>query len=114
MTTKEINLTSSDTSQIYGDLLKENIHMKLVLEKFSKLKTTKELFMFFEIFLTYTEREEFIKRFRIMHELINGKKTQREIARDLKVSIANVSRGSNVLKTLGKSRRAIFIDLFKD
>jgi Trp operon repressor len=88
--------------------------MKFVLEKFAKLKNTSELFMFFEIFLTYTERDEFIKRFRIIEELLNGNKTQRDIARDLNVSIANVNRGSNVLKTLGKTKRDLFIEIFKD
>lgn len=59
----------------------------------------KELATFFDIFLTISEKDELSKRFSIIKELLKGVKTQREIARDLKVSIANVSRGANVLKS---------------
>lgn len=59
----------------------------------------KDLATFFDMFLTISEKVELGKRFNIIKELLQGEKTQREIARDLKVSIANVSRGANVLKT---------------
>jgi TrpR family trp operon transcriptional repressor len=65
-----------------------------------KLNDLTQLTAFFEIFLTISEKEEIGNRFQIIRELITAKKTQREIARDLKVSIANVSRGSNALKTI--------------
>ena len=58
-----------------------------------------DLATFFDIFLTISEKVELGKRFNIIKELLHGQKTQREIARDIKVSIANVSRGANVLKT---------------
>ena len=41
-------------------------------------------------------------RYSIIHELIKQEKTQREIAKELNVSIAKISRGSNELKRIDK------------
>ena len=75
----------------------------------SKIKNITELDEFFSLFLTLSERQEIAGRALIIRELLKGGKTQREIARDLGVSIANVSRGSNVLKTTG-SRLKKFLE----
>ena len=72
-----------------------------------KQSNTKELAKFFDIFLTISEKEEFAKRFNIINELLIGTKTQREIAKDLGVSIANVSRGANLLKLYPKNIKDI-------
>lgn len=58
-----------------------------------------DLATFFEVFLTISEREEIPKRLQIVKELLKNEKTQREIAEDLKVSIANVTRASNIIKS---------------
>ena len=71
------------------------------LERCLKVKTAKELDDYFSLFLTATERQEIAGRYLIVRELLKGQKPQRDIARDLGVSIANISRGSNVLKTTG-------------
>ena len=63
------------------------------------LNSEDELAEFFDTFLTSTEKFEFANRLKIIKELLRDEKTQRDIARDLKVSLANVTRGSNVLKT---------------
>lgn len=63
-----------------------------------KQSNANELSKFFDVFLTISEKDEFAKRFNIIIELLKGSKTQREIAKDLGVSIANVSRGANVIK----------------
>lgn len=55
--------------------------------------------------LTHTERHEIAFRMLVFRELIRGERTQREIASDLPISLANVSRGSNVLKTLDPELR---------
>lgn len=78
------------------------------VEKCSKFSSVDELNKFFEIFLTISEREEFAKRYSIIVELLNNNKTQRELARDLKVSIANVSRGANVIKVYNQDLEKIF------
>lgn len=64
------------------------------------MKTPTQFENLFELFLTYTEREELAARFAIVKELIKGKQTQREIAVSAKVSIAKITRGSNQLKTI--------------
>ena len=66
-----------------------------------KVKSDEDLEVLFNFLLTPTERHEIAGRILIFRELLSGEKTQREIARDLGVSIANISRGSNVLKTTG-------------
>jgi TrpR family trp operon transcriptional repressor len=64
--------------------------------KFDKIEELEE---FFNVFLTISEREEIPKRLQIVNELLKGEKTQREIAESLKVSIANVTRASNIIKS---------------
>ena len=64
-----------------------------------QFEDVKDLETFFDVFLTLSEKDELVKRFNIVKELLQSNKTQREISRDLKVSIANVSRGANVIKT---------------
>lgn len=79
------------------------------LDKCLQLKNKQDMATFFDVFLTMSEKEELGKRFNIIQELLKNNKTQREIARDLKVSIANVSRGSNVLKTYPETIRKILV-----
>ena len=50
--------------------------------------------------LTHAEREELPKRLKILEELFKGELTQREIASKLNVSIANVTRGANTIKSI--------------
>lgn len=59
-----------------------------------------ELEELFQAVLTHTERREIAFRVLIFRELLRQEKTQREIAADLPISLAIVSRGSNALKTI--------------
>jgi TrpR family transcriptional regulator, trp operon repressor len=68
------------------------------LEHCLNFKNKEELEVFFNVMFTASEKIEFGNRLAIMKDLLNGQKTQREIAQDLEVSIANISRGSNVIK----------------
>ena len=63
-----------------------------------KAKTPEMLNSLFHVFLTPEERVDLSKRILIVQELLNGEKTQREMAKDLQVSIAKITRGSNELK----------------
>ena len=65
-----------------------------------KVKDPRMLNELFELFLTHEEKKDLGLRFSIVKELIEGKKTQREMAEELKVSIAKITRGSNALKIL--------------
>lgn len=58
----------------------------------------KSLSSLFDLFLTPEEKESLAMRCLIIEELLKQKKTQREIAENLQVSIAKITRGSNELK----------------
>ena len=66
---------------------------KLVKNLHSEAETT----AFFKELLTESEIETLSKRWHILEMLANGK-TQREIARELQVSLCKVTRGSKILK----------------
>ncbi len=70
-----------------------------LLEVFLNQKNKDDMELFLQTILTLSEKTEFVNRYRIIKELLESTKTQREIASDLKVSIANVTRGSNLLKS---------------
>lgn len=61
------------------------------------LNTEKEVSGFILEILTESERETLSKRWRIL-KLLNNGVTQREIAKDLNVSLCKVTRGSKILK----------------
>ena len=54
----------------------------------------------FELLLTQEEKESIAARCLIIMELLKQEKTQRDIAADLNVSIAKITRGSNELKRM--------------
>lgn len=60
-------------------------------------KSQKEIESFFMEILTNTELDTLSKRWRILNMLSTGC-TQREIAKELKVSLCKVTRGSKILK----------------
>jgi TrpR family trp operon transcriptional repressor len=62
-----------------------------------------------ELLLTADEKSDLITRFLITKALLLKKQTQREIAKDLNVSIAKITRGSNELKRMP----SIFLESFK-
>ncbi len=52
----------------------------------------------FDLFFTSEEKEDLATRYLIVQSLLNGEKTQRQMAKDLNVSISKITRGSNELK----------------
>lgn len=73
----------------------------------ARLKTPEQVRQFFELFLTPEERKDLTHRFLIMQELISEEKTQREIAKDLGVSIAQITRGSNMWKMMDENAKKL-------
>ena len=71
------------------------------IQKISKLvknlHTEAEIESFFKELLTESEIETLSKRWRILDLLAQGS-TQREIAKELKVSLCKVTRGAKILK----------------
>lgn len=68
---------------------------------------------FFQLFFTHEEREALSTRFLIIRELIRAKMTQREMASNLKVSIAKITRGSNAMKTIDAAIEKFLQDSLK-
>jgi TrpR family transcriptional regulator, trp operon repressor len=87
---------------------KSNATWQKFLHSCAKLKTTRQFDNFFAVLLTPAEQEDIAARYTILTKLLEGKKTQREIAKELKISIAKISRGSNALKTADKKTLEIF------
>lgn len=70
--------------------------LKLLLS----FKDKKSLSLLLDLFLTSEEKESLAMRFLIIKELLREEKTQREMAKDIGVSIAKITRGSNELKRM--------------
>jgi len=78
----------------------EKNEWELVLELFLKAKDKERMDQLLHLFLTITEREFLFDRFRIIQELLLSNQPQREIAKELGVSIAKITVGSNELKKI--------------
>jgi len=66
----------------------------------SKVNNAEEMKRFFDLFFTFEEKEMLASRFLVVKALLEGKLPQREIAKNYKVSIAQITRGSNALKII--------------
>ena len=84
-----------------------NLHTISKLVK--NLHTEKEVEIFFKQLLTDSEIETLSKRWRILKMLSDGR-TQRDIAKELNVSLCKVTRGSKILK----DKNAIVTNLIKE
>lgn len=71
--------------------------IKEISQILKEMKSTKEVSDFLLEMLTNSEVETLSKRWRIIKMLKEGK-SQREIAKELKVSLCKVTRGAKILK----------------
>ena len=71
--------------------------IKEISKIISNIDSEKQVCNFLLEILTESEVETLSKRWRIVKLLLQGK-TQREIAKELNVSLCNVTRGSRILK----------------
>lgn len=79
------------------------------LTAFASINDAETLNAFMHLFLTMEERTSVADRYRIIRELVKGEKTQRQIAADLNVSIAKITRGSNSLKIIDESLKTLLV-----
>ncbi len=70
----------------------------------------KTLDAFFELILTPEERKDIATRCLIIRDLLAHEASQRDIAKNLHVSIAKITRGSNELKRV----KSLLIQYVKD
>lgn len=73
---------------------------KFFLELCVKSNDVELLEKVFDLLFTHEEKEAMSGRIMIIRELMSGEKTQRKIAKDLQISIAKITRGSNALKSI--------------
>lgn len=73
-----------------------------------------ELNQFCNLFFTIEEKRILASRYLIIKALLEGKMTQREIARTYNVSIAQITRGSNALKIIGPKLKKLLIKLLEE
>ena len=71
--------------------------IKEISKIINEMKSSKEVFNFLLEILTNSEVETLSKRWRIVKMLKEGK-SQREIAKELQVSLCKVTRGAKILK----------------
>lgn len=64
--------------------------------------------------LTQEEQQAVAMRYLIIQELLKGEKTQREMARDLRVSIAKITRGSNTVKLIDPKLKKLLLQGIDD
>lgn len=69
----------------------------------AKVQSPEDFGRLFDLFFTLEEKETLGKRYLIVKALEDGKLTQREIADHFKVSISQITRGSNALKIIDAS-----------
>lgn len=58
--------------------------------------------LFLDLFLTPEEKDDIATRYMVVKHLLEDKKSQRDIAKELHTGIAKITRGSNELKRLNK------------
>lgn len=81
----------------------------------AKVKSSEEMAQLFDLFFTIEEKETLASRFLIIKALLEGDLPQREIADLHKVSIAQITRGSNALKIIpAKLKSALKSHIEKD
>ncbi|MBU6383893.1 MAG: trp operon repressor [Verrucomicrobia bacterium] len=81
---------------------------RLFLELCRKAEGDQALNELFWLILTPEERQAIQTRALIIRELVRGEKPQRQIAKELGVSIAKITRGSNFLKEVKDDLRSLF------
>lgn len=73
---------------------------KMFLDLCLETKKSSRLEELFSLFLTIEEKEHLASRMQIIKALLSEKLSQREISDEMKVSISQITRGSNALKII--------------
>lgn len=79
-------------------------------ELFASVDDDQQMEKLLKLLLTQSEQQFLIDRFNIIRALLEDKLTQREIAEEMKVSIAKITAGSNELKRTPQETKQLLID----
>ena len=80
-----------------------------MIDLFCEIHDRNEMKKLFSEFFTPAEIDDFTLRWKLLSELASGK-TQREIAKDLHISLCKITRGSRLLKLKNSIMRRTFLD----
>lgn len=80
----------------------------------AEIESVEEMGQLFDLFFTIEEKETLASRYLIIKALLEGNIPQREIADIYKVSIAQITRGSNALKIIPAKLREALLERMKN
>ena len=92
---------------------RKNIAWQLLLKLLEQAETPDCLEQLLKLFLTIDEREMLIRRFMLVEKLLVTEDTQRQIAKELELSISKITRGSNILKETPQDVKDRIINFIK-
>lgn len=81
-------------------------YWRRLLELMLKCDTKTKMDEFLHLFLTMNEREYLVARYRIVEALLTTEQTQREIAKNLNVSITKITDGSKASQVISDKFRS--------
>ena len=84
--------------------------IKEISKAINNLKSDSKVYNFLLEILTESEVETLSKRWRIVNMLMQGK-SQREISKELKVSLCKVTRGAKILKSKNSVTKEIIKEI---
>lgn len=90
-------------------MLKEPSGWPSFLKLANKVGETDVADEFYSFLFTDDEKEQISKRIELTKALLEGKKSQRDISKDLLVSISKITRGSNGLKHISPELKNFFV-----
>jgi TrpR family trp operon transcriptional repressor len=82
---------------------------RLFLDICCQQKQRQNMRLMLDFFLSPEEKYAISRRAALIQALLKGEMTQREIAEKLRVSIAKITRGSNMLKLIDNKTKNILI-----
>ena len=83
----------------------EQEYWRRFLELIANCKNKNKLDELFHLFFTMNEREYLVARYRIVEALLTTESTQRDIAKNLNVSITKITDGSKAVQIISDNMR---------
>ncbi len=87
----------------------ENPNWKEFINLCRQAEDKEQLTELFDFLFSPEEKQTLTTRILLANVLLKGEKTQREIAKELNVSIAKITRGSNSLKRISDSLKSFLM-----